>query len=123
MPQLPYARGLFLVIKRPGGRRVSAAAGPHIPDRLAAAPTRSRCAHDRRTAAVLALLFDLSGPPGLVEPRLQRTVEAKDYKPALTGDRLHPIVFEIGRRCWFPSTLVGSSTTNGPLCVSSQIQL
>lgn len=31
------------------------------------------------------LEFDLSGSPGLVEPRLQRTVEAQDHEPALPG--------------------------------------
>jgi len=35
--------------------------------------------------------LNLSRPPGLVEPMLQRTVEAENHKPAFTGNRLHQL--------------------------------
>src|SRR5271165_362863 len=41
-------------------------------------------------------LLDFSGLPGLVEPRLERTVEAKDRVPAFARNGLHPV----GMACW-----------------------
>jgi len=35
--------------------------------------------------------FNLSRPPGLVEPRLQRTVQPQADPPPLAGDGLYPV--------------------------------
>ena len=43
------------------------------------------------------LEFDLSRPPSLVEPRLQRAIKAQDGVPALAGDGLHPVLLLAGR--------------------------
>src|SRR5580704_9973190 len=43
---------------------------------------------------------DLTRPPGLVEPRLQWSVHAKDHKPALARNRLQPVVLFACRRFW-----------------------
>src|SRR6516225_8927658 len=48
----------------------------------------------------LAHQLELAGPPGLVEPRLERAVEADHYKPALARDRLRPVGFLAGGRLW-----------------------
>ncbi|MDJ0817523.1 MAG: hypothetical protein QNJ58_15040, partial [Desulfobacterales bacterium] len=37
--------------------------------------------------------FNLPGPPGLLEPRFERAVEAQDGEPAFAGDGLDPVVF------------------------------
>ena len=41
-------------------------------------------------------LLDFSGLLGLVEPRLERTVEAKDRVPAFARNGLHPV----DMACW-----------------------
>src|SRR5262249_36959086 len=38
-------------------------------------------------------LLDLAGPPGLVEPGLQRAVQAQRQEPAFAGDGLDPVGF------------------------------
>src|SRR5512135_2101910 len=43
------------------------------------------------------LEFDLTGPPSLVEPRLERAVEAEQGVPALAGNSLNPVVLFAGR--------------------------
>src|SRR6516162_5774255 len=48
----------------------------------------------------LAHQLDLAGPPGLVDPRFERAVEAEHHKPALASDRLHPVGFLAGGRLW-----------------------
>ena len=53
----------------------------------------------RSTPAAFALpdQFDLARPPGLVEERLQRAVEAQEREPALAGHRLDPVaVLRVG---------------------------
>jgi hypothetical protein len=42
--------------------------------------------------------YDIVGPPGPVEPRFQRAVEAQDHEPRLAGDRLDPVWFLTGGR-------------------------
>ena len=42
--------------------------------------------------------LDLAGSPSLVEPRLQRTIQAQQCVPALAGNRLHPVALLAGRR-------------------------
>jgi hypothetical protein len=44
------------------------------------------------------LEFDLSGPPGLIEPGLQRAIQARKGVPPFAGNDLHPVVFLAGRR-------------------------
>lgn len=46
----------------------------------------------------LWLEFDLTRPPGLVEPRLERAVEAQDGELGLPGSGLNPVRFLAGRR-------------------------
>ena len=41
--------------------------------------------------------FDLTRSPGLVEPRLGRTIETQNAKPAFVGNRLKPVGFFPGR--------------------------
>ena len=40
---------------------------------------------------VVGRQFDFARPPGLVEPGLERAVEAQDGEPALAGDGLDPV--------------------------------
>src|SRR6185295_16201666 len=40
-----------------------------------------------------AQIFDLSGPPRLLEPRVERSVETQDREPALAGNRFDPVGF------------------------------
>ena len=42
----------------------------------------------KRLAVTLLHQFDLTWPPGLINPRLLRAVHAQNYQPALAGDRL-----------------------------------
>src|SRR5262249_2124464 len=42
--------------------------------------------------------LDFSGSPGLIEPRFQRAIEAKNDEPALAGNHLHPVMLKTGRR-------------------------
>src|SRR5208283_5510380 len=44
------------------------------------------------------LRLDLSGPPGLVEPRFKWTVQPQDRVPTLTGNSLDPVNLLTGRR-------------------------
>ncbi len=37
--------------------------------------------------------LNLARTPGLVEPRIERAVEAQDHEPAFAGNRLHPVAF------------------------------
>src|SRR6516225_8689631 len=43
-------------------------------------------------------LLNLTRPPGLIEPRLQRAVEPQDGVPALARNGLYPVAFLAGRR-------------------------
>ena len=52
----------------------------------------------RRLSFNLLHLDEFSGLPGLVEPRLFRTIETKQDIPALPGNRPHPVGFVTGRR-------------------------
>ena len=54
-------------------------------------------ARPRRPPSVLDRL-DLAGPPGLVEPGLERPVEAKHQEPALAGHGLEPVRLFAGGR-------------------------
>lgn len=38
------------------------------------------------------LQLDFTRPPVLVEPQLERSVQAKDHEPAFAWNRLHPVV-------------------------------
>src|SRR5262249_41742043 len=62
--------------------------GQRQKDRLAAVSPKFRSGVTRQLHRL-----DLSRPPSLIEPRLQRTVEAHQSGPALAGDGLHPVVF------------------------------
>ena len=39
------------------------------------------------------LQFKVARPPGLVEPRLQRTIQSQDREPTLAGNRGNPVGF------------------------------
>ena len=46
----------------------------------------------------LRLKLDLPRLPGLVEPRVERTVEAQDHEPPFAWNRLHPVILKPFRR-------------------------
>ena len=55
--------------------------------------------HQILAGSLLFHQLDLARPPGLVEPRLGRTIEAQDGKPAFAGNGLDPVRLLAGR--WF----------------------
>jgi hypothetical protein len=44
--------------------------------------------------------IDFSRPPSLVEPWLQRPIEAQNHEPAFAGNRLHPVALFSFRSFW-----------------------
>jgi hypothetical protein len=79
--------------------------------------SRRRSSLEGATAPSAGRFLDLSRSPGLVEPRLQRAIEAKNNKPAFAGDGLHPVIFKASR------SLGTEIDINGTIRVDLQIQL
>src|SRR6266446_844917 len=50
----------------------------------------------RRGLAISLHKFNFTRAPRLVEPRLERPVEAQECIPAFAGNRLHPVAFLAG---------------------------
>src|SRR6516164_728000 len=60
-------------------------------------------------------LFEVTGPPGLVQEGLGRAVESQDDKVALTRNRPQPVLFLARERRWTEIKVARTIRVRGPL--------
>src|SRR5688572_16928209 len=89
-------RGWCVGAAPPGGAPLRRASPSRCDDLNTCSSSSARRRAVARPGSALPHLLDVGQPPRLVEPRLQRAVEAKKGEPALGGDGLHPVCGAVG---------------------------